>query len=190
MKNKIKFLAVLALLTVGFANAQVGVGTTTPDGSAVLDVSSTTKGLLLPRLDGTQRDAMSLPATGLMIFNTSSNAVQFNSGTPASPIWTNAGGAVPYQEIRGKVKRLQAATYTLEDDVYMIETNHNAICTITFPPLTNTAADIGRTVHVFNNNTVPGSTAYVGVTAGNTVTNQFRGRFFVWTGTIWANIGL
>lgn len=95
MKNKIKFLAVLALLTVGFANAQVGVGTTTPDGSAVLDVSSTTKGLLLPRLDGTQRDAISLPATGLMIYNTSSNAVQFNSGTPASPIWTNAGGAVP-----------------------------------------------------------------------------------------------
>jgi hypothetical protein len=50
MKNKLKFLGAFAFLAIGFANAQVGVGTTTPDASAVLDVSSTDKGLLLPRM--------------------------------------------------------------------------------------------------------------------------------------------
>jgi hypothetical protein len=43
MKNKLQFLTAFAFLTIGFANAQVGVGTTTPDASAVLDVSQLTK---------------------------------------------------------------------------------------------------------------------------------------------------
>ena len=47
----------------------VGVGTATPDASAVLDVSSTSKGLLPPRLTQAQRDAIANPAKGLTIYN-------------------------------------------------------------------------------------------------------------------------
>ncbi|GAB2940123.1 hypothetical protein GCM10027048_00460 [Hymenobacter coalescens] len=48
----------------------VGVGTTTPHASAALEVSSTAKGLLPPRLTQAQRDAISSPAAGLTIYNT------------------------------------------------------------------------------------------------------------------------
>ena len=49
---------------------QVGINNSTPDASAQLDVSSTTKGLLLPRLTKSQRDAITSPAAGLMIYQT------------------------------------------------------------------------------------------------------------------------
>ena len=62
-----------------------------PDTSAMLDVSSTTKGFLLPRLTTTEQDAIILPATGLTIFNTTVNSIGVNTGTPASPVWAYLG---------------------------------------------------------------------------------------------------
>ena len=91
MKTTTKFLAALFLLSVGYMNAQVGVGTTTPDASAALDVTATNKGLLLPRLTTTQRDAIVTPAKGLVIFNTTTNALETNTGTPTVPVWSGSG---------------------------------------------------------------------------------------------------
>jgi hypothetical protein len=48
--------------------AQVGIGTTNPDASSILDISSTTGGLLLPRMNTQQRDAISSPAVGLLLY--------------------------------------------------------------------------------------------------------------------------
>ncbi|PQJ76270.1 ice-binding family protein [Polaribacter glomeratus] len=67
--------------------AQLGIGTTSPDASSILDASSTSKGLLMPRLTTAQRDLIESPATGLMIYNTTINDGQLNTGTPSSPIW-------------------------------------------------------------------------------------------------------
>ncbi|MFY8165296.1 MAG: fibrobacter succinogenes major paralogous domain-containing protein, partial [Sediminibacterium sp.] len=71
--------------TVSFS--QVGIGTTTPAASAQLDVTSTTKGLLPPRMTTSQRNAISNPANGLIIYNTTSNCFQINIGTSLSPNW-------------------------------------------------------------------------------------------------------
>ena len=51
-------------------NGNVGIGTTLPDASAILDVASTSKGVLFPRMTETQKDAISSPATGLIIYQT------------------------------------------------------------------------------------------------------------------------
>ena len=64
------FTLLAAVLLTATTYAQVGVGTTTPDASSALDITSTTKGLLIPRMTETQRDAISSPATGLMIYQT------------------------------------------------------------------------------------------------------------------------
>lgn len=48
----------------------VGVGTTTPSASALLDVQSTTKGVRMPNMTTTQKNAISSPAAGLMVFDT------------------------------------------------------------------------------------------------------------------------
>jgi uncharacterized protein (TIGR02145 family) len=62
---------------VGCAIKQDG---TAPDPSAMMDVSATDKGLLIPRMTSAQRDAI-LPATGLTIYNSSSNTIEYFNGT-------------------------------------------------------------------------------------------------------------
>jgi hypothetical protein len=59
----------------------VGIGTTSPSASALLDVTSTTAGFLPPRMTTAQRDAISSPAAGLMVYNTSTNKLNFYNGT-------------------------------------------------------------------------------------------------------------
>lgn len=82
------------LLMTNQAFAQnVGVNTTTPDASAMLDVVSTNSGVLVPRLTMAQRDAIASPATSLLIYQTNNTpGFYYNSGTPASPVWVMIGG--------------------------------------------------------------------------------------------------
>jgi len=58
------------------ATGNVGIGTSSPDASALLDVSSTTKGFLPPRMTTTQRDLISTPPNGLMLYNSTTNKLQ------------------------------------------------------------------------------------------------------------------
>jgi len=75
MKKLIFLLPIFVLLQLCLY-AQVGIGTATPAASAKLDVSSTTQGFLPPRMTTVQRDAIVSPATGLVIFNTSTNSLE------------------------------------------------------------------------------------------------------------------
>jgi len=69
------FLAVVLHLFYSYPtnaqNGSVGIGTVNPNPSAILELSSTEKGFLLPRLTSAQRDAIVSPAEGLILFNTS-----------------------------------------------------------------------------------------------------------------------
>jgi BclB C-terminal domain-containing protein len=65
------FLAAVFFAVAGFnVHAQVGVGTTTPDPSAQLEVKSANKGLLIPRMAESARTGISNPATGLLVYQT------------------------------------------------------------------------------------------------------------------------
>jgi len=85
MKNIIYIFIALFFVQ---ANAQIGIGTTIPDGSSILDINSTTKGVLMPRLTSIQRDVMTTPANGLVIFNINNNQLEYNRGTSGTPIWS------------------------------------------------------------------------------------------------------
>jgi len=96
MKNIIKFFFLaFVLFSSGILNGQgVGIGTITPDTSAALDINSTDKGFLMPRMTSEERDLISLPAKGLMIFNLTTNDSEMNTGTSLTPVWmgTKGGG--------------------------------------------------------------------------------------------------
>ncbi len=77
--------SVLFPLLLSAQNA--GLGTATPDPSALLDLTSTTQGLLVPRLATADRNAIGNPATGLLIYNTDSDRFEYNEGTPGAPQW-------------------------------------------------------------------------------------------------------
>ena len=72
MKQFFTFLA--AVLLTATTVAQVGINIETPDASAALDITSTTGGLLMPRMTNAQRLAIETPAAGLMIYQTDGTA--------------------------------------------------------------------------------------------------------------------
>jgi len=74
MKKLLIFLWVF--ISVQSLNAQsVGIGTNTPNASALLDLSSTTKGLLIPRMTAVQRRAIPTPISGLLVYQTNAELV-------------------------------------------------------------------------------------------------------------------
>lgn len=75
MKKILLLLFITGQTNISLAQ-NVGIGTTTPDNSAVLDIASTNKGMLIPRLTTVQRNAIPTPANGLLIYNTTTS--QFN----------------------------------------------------------------------------------------------------------------
>ncbi|MFG6684986.1 hypothetical protein ACGK9U_00275 [Mariniflexile sp. HNIBRBA6329] len=70
-------LIFLGILVSNLLCAQVGIGTTTPNASAILDMTSTTQGVLTPRMTTAQRIAISNPANGLFVYDTTENAFYF-----------------------------------------------------------------------------------------------------------------
>ena len=91
MKNLIKAILFIPLLASAanydrtdnlIVKQTMSVGSnTTPDSKSILDLVSTTKGALLPRMTTAQRDAISSPSTGLMIYNTTTNRPNYYSGS-------------------------------------------------------------------------------------------------------------
>jgi uncharacterized protein (TIGR02145 family) len=84
-------LGILLVIPGLHSFSQVGISTdnSSPDNSAMLDVKSINKGLLVPRMTKSGRDAISSPATGLVIFNTTSRSINVFNGT----YWSNLDGS-------------------------------------------------------------------------------------------------
>lgn len=80
--KKIFFLLFSQCLLTGFLKAQnIGLGTTTPDASAMLDIKSNTKGLLIPRTSTVSRLAIINPAKGLILYDSTTNNFWFYNGS-------------------------------------------------------------------------------------------------------------
>jgi hypothetical protein len=96
--RKYLFFALINLISITLSAQSIGIGTTTPDNSAQLDISSTDKGLLVPRMTASQRTAIIQPSTGLIVYQTDgSSGFYYNSGTPVTPAWLlliNSGSVV------------------------------------------------------------------------------------------------
>ena len=60
----------------------VGIGTLSPDISALLELKSTAKGILIPRVTTAQMNTIANPAKGLMVLDTLTNQLMINMGTP------------------------------------------------------------------------------------------------------------
>jgi uncharacterized protein (TIGR02145 family) len=84
--SKVFFLTVYMGFHISLSG-QTAIGGITPATSSMLDVQSTSKGMLMPRMTTDQRSAISSPATGLMIFNTTIRCLEINMGIPSSPLW-------------------------------------------------------------------------------------------------------
>jgi hypothetical protein len=98
LKTVVFLILVLGLknTTSAQTSGSVGIGTTTPYANAILDITSTTKGVLLPRLSIDQRDVLTpkinATANGLMIYNTTSLRFNYWDGTKWNDVGAGASG--------------------------------------------------------------------------------------------------
>jgi uncharacterized protein (TIGR02145 family) len=123
--KKTYFLICLVAINFNISAQSVGIGTSTPEASAQLEVSSTTKGFLTPRMTAAQRTAIFSPANGLLIYQTDypSGFYFFKGG-----VWTRlsetttliGGGATPIVTIccqSWMTTNLDVATYRNGDPI-------------------------------------------------------------------------
>jgi hypothetical protein len=112
-----KKLFIILLFIHSGSYAQTGIGTTTPDASAKLDVSASNKGFLPPRVTLTSRtdnSTVTNPATGLLVYNTGSNpnlvaGYYYWNGSSWATIATASGSGVSSSYIRGTRTAAQTA---------------------------------------------------------------------------------
>ncbi len=79
--------------SVAYTAGAMGLGTSTPNASALLDLTSASKGFLAPRMTSAERGAIASPATGLLIYQTDDTpGFYYNSGTPDAKYWSGPFG--------------------------------------------------------------------------------------------------
>lgn len=85
MKKLILLFIALSIARISYP--QVGINTSTPHNSAALEIQSTNKGVLLPRMTTAQKNAIANPASGLLIYDTTLKCISQNAGTTTIPQW-------------------------------------------------------------------------------------------------------
>ena len=80
---KLKIFCTLTSILFSFVSfaQSVGINNPTPHASAILDVKSNTKGVLLPRTSTTSRNAIASPAKGLLLYDTTTSGFWFHNGS-------------------------------------------------------------------------------------------------------------
>lgn len=86
-----KTLLLIVLIAAPFISRsqKVGIGTPTPDNSAMLDITSSNRGLLIPRMNTVNRTNIPAAAAGLMVYDTDLKSFMFYNGTS----WESMGGS-------------------------------------------------------------------------------------------------
>ena len=87
MRNLLLMLVLLASVITHAQNVAINNDASLPDNSAILDIKSGTKGLLIPRMNTVAIAAIINPAKGLLVLDTAKNQLLVNMGTPALPNW-------------------------------------------------------------------------------------------------------
>jgi len=150
--KKTIWICIFFLVNMMSLNAQVGIGTTSPNVSSMLDVSSTTKGMLTPRMTSVQRNAITTPADGLIVYDTTLKSFYHYNSTTSSWVKINSdvNGRLNFKRIKStdvlsSVLAAELAVgggskYVLDSSTYY---EINGTITVNFPIDLNNAYVVG-----------------------------------------------
>ncbi len=171
--RKVIFTICITFCTIQISIAQsVGINTdgSAPNSSAMLDVKSTTKGLLIPRLTSAERAAIATPAQGLMVFDTDTKSFWFydgtiwaqNSSSGGSSFWATSFGTGIYNTNTGNVNI---------GEVLISHILSNNRVTIGQPDDFTQPGFSGNDLAIYNPDGIEGMSLYQSTTASHWYTN-------------------
>lgn len=135
---------------------RVGIGTTAPNGSAALEIASSSSGLLIPRLNNAQRSSISTPANGLQIYNTSTNTIDYYNGASWVSLSSGGSGITSLNGLTGAAQTFSTSTAATPGPQF---SSAGAIHTLNIPLASNagtTAGLIGKSDYDSFNSRQPG----------------------------------
>lgn len=156
--------------------SSIGVGTSAPDPSALVDIYSKTKGVLTPRMTKNQRNAIPSPATGLILYCTNctsagTGCLSQNIGTPNAPVWecigTNTGVTIIANCISSGFSGVLTPNTPSSGVYYIVKITNQAFNSVT---ITVSPADLIVSGTALGSLTITGVGLSPGVTGATSVT--------------------
>jgi hypothetical protein len=208
-KNNMKLFNTIACLLLSFngwcQNVAINSTASAPDPSAMLDVSSNNKGLLVPRMTQAQRLAIASPANGLLVYQTDGQSgFYYNFGTALAPSWVASGAANNTWATLGNSLLATGTLGTTSNNHIDLMTNNIVRGRLTnlgefFIGTTNTAI-AGDLMSAVSNTTFPfavngysssnGAGVYGAIQAGNTQVAGVQGEYQSTTAGIFNTAGV
>lgn len=163
------------LLFIKNSFCQVGISSAsiTPDASSILELRSTSSGFLPPRLTTTQRDAISSPATGLLIYNSSTNQLNYYTGSGWQTVSSGGVTSVSVASANGVSGTVTNPTTTPAISLSLGAITPSSIAaagTVTGSNLSGTNTG-DQTITLTGDVTGSGTASFVTTIANNAVTN-------------------
>ncbi|MFQ6601034.1 hypothetical protein [Flavobacterium sp. C3NV] len=186
LQNHKTLLLLFFFLITFIGNAQIGIGTTTPDATSIVDITSTTKGMLAPRMTTIQRNAITSPAQGLLVYDTDLKSFYyFSSPSGWLPLLNSSVGRTNFKRVKSAADL--APELIAGGSVYQLSSNTlyeiNGSITLAAPINLNDAYISGQDTNE-DILTFPGGTIFSGSTGGSirNVTLKAAARAFSITG--------
>lgn len=186
LQNHKTLLLLFFFLITSIGNAQIGIGTTTPDATSMVDITSTTKGMLAPRMTTIQRNAITSPAQGLLVYDTDLKSFYyFSSPSGWLPLLNSSVGRTNFKRVKSAADL--APELLAGGSVYQLSSNTlyeiNGSITLTAAINLNDAYISGQDTNE-DILTFPGGTIFSGSTGGSirNVTLKAAARAFSITG--------
>jgi hypothetical protein len=180
MRIKLLF-AVFFLLSTGlYAQNNVGIGTPTPDASSILDLTSSTKGFLAPRMTTLERTAITTPAPGLLVYDTDLGCYFYYNGT-----WNSlcqSASAICNTAASGNIALFTSPTSVCNSALFQSGNNVG---------LNTTSPAVSFQINATDAIAIPTGTSAqqpAGAPSGSVRYNTTLGTVEVYTGTCWQNV--
>jgi hypothetical protein len=191
--KRIFYLSVLCLLLHAAGFAQVGINKdgSTPDSSAMLDIKSTTTGILIPRMTSTQRAAIKSPAKGLLVYDSSTTTFWFHNGVA----WTEltAGGSGSGWSLNGNSNLSPGSNFIGTTDKEPLVFKVNSMTAGRLDTTSNVSYGVGAlaadsaNAGVYGNTAVGAMALYTNGTGANTAVDEATRNTAVGSRAMYAN---
>ena len=183
MISKFIFILFIVLLNTCrlIAQSNIGIGTTAPHTSALLDLQSTNKGLLIPRMTTSQRNAIGTIAKGLVVYDSTIRSFMFHDGTawqevvnPNNNLWRKAGNNIYNQNSVNIGIGIDTPLYQL----HLVSNNSADGGWIDGLMIENKNANVGEAALSFRNTNIPSTRQWnIGLNQNPSLAFNYGGGF-------------